>query len=173
MRGWDQSGWGKGQVAGCCDHGNEPSISIKCGNFFTRWGPVSFSRRTLLHGASYELHLHEFTNRQQTDEQLKLRRRVQLRLPVVAEEILRHRLYRDDDDDALRNPCRPTGSRPNCSLSCVNNKLRKAINPITPLPLLTPIEWNIRLHAISQRWQVCGNNDREGRPLRLQEDLLM
>jgi len=49
---------------------------------------------------------------------------------VVAEEILRHKLYRDDDDDALRNSCRPTGCRPNDSLSCVNNKLRKAINPI-------------------------------------------
>jgi len=48
---------------------------------------------------------------------------------VVAEEIWRHNLYRDDDD-VLRNPCRPTGCRPNCSLSCVNNKLRKAINLI-------------------------------------------
>ena len=51
------------------------------------------------------------------------------------EEILRHKLYRnndddDDDDDVLRNPCRPTGCRPNCSLSCVINKLRKTINPI-------------------------------------------
>ena len=160
MRGWDQSGWGKGQVAGCCDHGNEPSISIKCGNFLTRWGPVSFSRRTLLHGASYELHLHEFTNRQQTDEQLKLRRRFQLRLPVVAEEILRHRLYRDDDDDALRNPCRPTGSRPNCSLSCVNNKLRKAINPIYPITPTYPdrMEYSTTCHfstvtSLWKQWQ--------------------
>jgi len=30
----DQAGSGKGQVAGCCDCGNEPSGSIKCGEVF-------------------------------------------------------------------------------------------------------------------------------------------
>jgi hypothetical protein len=29
----DQSGLGQGQVAGCCECGNEPSGSIKCGEF--------------------------------------------------------------------------------------------------------------------------------------------
>ena len=48
-RGMDLSGSGQGKEAGCCDQGNEPSFSIKCGNLFT-----SFSRRTLLHGVSYE-----------------------------------------------------------------------------------------------------------------------
>jgi hypothetical protein len=125
----DWSGWGKGQVAGFCEHGNEPSSYIKWGNFLTSWGPVKFTRRALRDVASYELHLHEFTNRQETDEQQKLRRRVYSLFCVVVKEIWRHSLYRDDDD-VLRNPCRPTGCRPNCSLSCVNNKLRKAINLI-------------------------------------------
>jgi hypothetical protein len=29
----DLSGSGKGQVAGCCECGNEPSGSVKCGEF--------------------------------------------------------------------------------------------------------------------------------------------
>jgi hypothetical protein len=28
-------GWGQGQEAGCCEHGHEPSGSIKFGNFST------------------------------------------------------------------------------------------------------------------------------------------
>ena len=32
--GLDQSGPGYGQVAGCCEYGDEPSGSIKCGEFF-------------------------------------------------------------------------------------------------------------------------------------------
>jgi hypothetical protein len=39
-------------VAGTCECGNEPSVSIKCGDFFTGSEPVSFSRRTLLRGVS-------------------------------------------------------------------------------------------------------------------------
>jgi hypothetical protein len=27
----------QGHVAGSCEHGNEPSGSIKCGNFLTSW----------------------------------------------------------------------------------------------------------------------------------------
>jgi hypothetical protein len=29
----DRSGSGQGQVAGCCEYGDEPSGSIKCGEF--------------------------------------------------------------------------------------------------------------------------------------------
>jgi hypothetical protein len=32
-RGLDSSGSGQGPVAGCCEHGNEPSGSIKGGEF--------------------------------------------------------------------------------------------------------------------------------------------
>jgi hypothetical protein len=31
--GLDWSGWGKGQLAGCCECGNEPPGFIKCGKF--------------------------------------------------------------------------------------------------------------------------------------------
>jgi hypothetical protein len=41
-----------GKVAGTCECGNEPTGSIKCGNFLTSRKPDSFSRRTLLHGVS-------------------------------------------------------------------------------------------------------------------------
>ena len=37
-------------MAGICEYGEEPSGSIKCGEFLAE--PVSFSRRTLLHGVS-------------------------------------------------------------------------------------------------------------------------
>jgi hypothetical protein len=33
-RGLDSSGSGQGPVAGYCEHDNEPSGSIKCGEFF-------------------------------------------------------------------------------------------------------------------------------------------
>jgi hypothetical protein len=39
-------------VASSCECGNEPSGSIKCGNFLTSYKQVSFSRRTLFHGVS-------------------------------------------------------------------------------------------------------------------------
>jgi hypothetical protein len=38
-------------VAGFCEHGNEPSGSIKeAGYFLTRWVTISFSNNTLHHG---------------------------------------------------------------------------------------------------------------------------
>jgi hypothetical protein len=37
-------------VAGACKCGSEPWGSIKCGEFLTRLGLVSFSGRTLLNG---------------------------------------------------------------------------------------------------------------------------
>jgi hypothetical protein len=33
-RGVYSPGSGQGQVSGCCEYGNEPSVSIKCGEFF-------------------------------------------------------------------------------------------------------------------------------------------
>ena len=39
-------------MAGTCEYGDEPSGSIKCGEFLTSCEPVSFSRRTLLYGVS-------------------------------------------------------------------------------------------------------------------------
>jgi len=40
----DQCGWRCGQIVGC--------VSIKCGEILASWGTVSFSRRTLIYGAS-------------------------------------------------------------------------------------------------------------------------
>jgi hypothetical protein len=48
--GQDPAGLGKGQVAGTCECGNEPSGSKNAGNFLTSCEPVSFSRRISLHG---------------------------------------------------------------------------------------------------------------------------
>jgi hypothetical protein len=31
--GFGDMDWIHGQVAGCCEHGDEPSVSIKCGEF--------------------------------------------------------------------------------------------------------------------------------------------
>ena len=44
-------------MAGTCECGNEPSGSIKSGNFLTRRESVSFSRRTLLNGVWSISHL--------------------------------------------------------------------------------------------------------------------
>ena len=44
-----------GQMSGSCECGNEHPGSIKCGEFLDYPSPVSFSRRTLLHGISYIL----------------------------------------------------------------------------------------------------------------------
>ena len=38
------------QVAGSCKRGNEPSGSVKCGEFLDCSAPGSFPRSTLLHG---------------------------------------------------------------------------------------------------------------------------
>jgi hypothetical protein len=35
-------------LAGSCEHGNEPSGSVKCGEFLRRWTTGGFSRRTRL-----------------------------------------------------------------------------------------------------------------------------
>ena len=48
MHGLDWSGWGQGQVTSTCECSNEPSFSIKCEEFLTSWGPISFSGKTLL-----------------------------------------------------------------------------------------------------------------------------
>ena len=47
--GLDWFGAGKGQVAGSCDCSDELSGSIKYG-VLSSWGPIGFSRRTVLHG---------------------------------------------------------------------------------------------------------------------------
>ena len=39
-------------MAGVCESGDEPSGSIKCGDFLNSGETGSFSRRTLLHGVS-------------------------------------------------------------------------------------------------------------------------
>jgi len=43
---------GYGPVAGCCEHGNEPSGSIKARNFFNTWVTVSLLKSFLLHGVT-------------------------------------------------------------------------------------------------------------------------
>jgi hypothetical protein len=50
--GLDWAGPGQGQVADACECGNEPSGSIKRGNFLTSRKTVRFARRTLHHGVS-------------------------------------------------------------------------------------------------------------------------
>jgi hypothetical protein len=40
---------------GTCEYGNEPPGSIKCGELLPSREPVSFSRRTLLHGISKQV----------------------------------------------------------------------------------------------------------------------
>ena len=42
-------------MADACECGNEPSGSVKCGNFLTSCKPVSFARRTLRHGISKQV----------------------------------------------------------------------------------------------------------------------
>ena len=32
-------------MAGCCEDGNEPPVSVKCLNFLTSRGPISFSKK--------------------------------------------------------------------------------------------------------------------------------
>jgi hypothetical protein len=50
--GLDRAGSGYGHVVGVCECANEPSCSIKCGEFLDYLKPVSFSRRTVLHEVS-------------------------------------------------------------------------------------------------------------------------
>jgi len=49
---WTGSSWLRIGTGG----GNEPSSSLNVGNLLTGCKPVSFSRRTLLHGVSKYLH---------------------------------------------------------------------------------------------------------------------
>jgi hypothetical protein len=48
----DSSGSIQEHVAGCCEHGNEPSAPIKCGVFLDCLGKIMFSRRTQLRGVT-------------------------------------------------------------------------------------------------------------------------
>jgi hypothetical protein len=41
-------------MVGSCEHGNEPSGSIKGRDFLTGQMTISFSRMTILRGVSYE-----------------------------------------------------------------------------------------------------------------------
>jgi hypothetical protein len=50
--GLDASDSGQGTVAGCCEHGNEPSVSTKQWEFFDQLNHYSFSRMTLFHGVN-------------------------------------------------------------------------------------------------------------------------
>jgi len=47
------SGSGNGNLAGCCECGNEPLGSIKRGKFLTSERPISFWRRILFHGVNW------------------------------------------------------------------------------------------------------------------------
>ena len=46
----DLSGSGQGQMMGCCELSNKTLSSIKCKEFQTSWGTVSFSVVTVLRG---------------------------------------------------------------------------------------------------------------------------
>jgi hypothetical protein len=56
---WDSRMWTtfillrRGPKADSCEHGNEISGSIKGGNFLTKRGTISFSRRITFHRVSY------------------------------------------------------------------------------------------------------------------------
>jgi hypothetical protein len=49
----NSSGSGLRSVAGCCEYGDESADSINLQNLLIICGPISFSKRTLLHGLSY------------------------------------------------------------------------------------------------------------------------
>jgi hypothetical protein len=40
---------------GSCEHGNEPSDSIKVGNFLNSWATGGFSRKAQFHGVSINI----------------------------------------------------------------------------------------------------------------------
>ena len=48
--GLDLSGSGYSQVVNCCKYGNESFGPVKCGDFLTRRGHTSLSKRILPHG---------------------------------------------------------------------------------------------------------------------------
>jgi len=48
VKAWTESSWHRLGIVCCsCECSNEPSGSIKCGEFLTSWKPLSFSRRTV------------------------------------------------------------------------------------------------------------------------------
>jgi len=49
----DSLGSGQSPVAICCEYDNEPSCSIKDGEFSVSLTTISFSRKTLLHAVSW------------------------------------------------------------------------------------------------------------------------
>jgi hypothetical protein len=52
--GLDASRTEEGQAVGCCEHGNESSVSIKGGNVMITWETMSFPKRSLFHGFDYK-----------------------------------------------------------------------------------------------------------------------
>jgi hypothetical protein len=53
-RGWESTDWihlaqNREPVEGCCEHGNEPLVSIKARNFLTSQVTINFSRKTQLY----------------------------------------------------------------------------------------------------------------------------
>jgi len=52
QHGLDSFDSGEGQVAGLCEHENNPSGSTNAGNFISSWETNIFSRRNLLRGMS-------------------------------------------------------------------------------------------------------------------------
>jgi len=58
------------EVAGTCECGDESSGSIKCGNFLTNCGTVSFSGRTVLHAVSFYKWIQQYSKRHYTVRQL-------------------------------------------------------------------------------------------------------
>jgi len=62
--GWGGVDWiDLAEVAGTCEGGDEPLGSIKCGNFLTSWGTVSFLGRTELHAASGYKWIRQYSKR--------------------------------------------------------------------------------------------------------------
>jgi hypothetical protein len=55
--GLDSSGSGKGPVARSCEHGNEPSGSVKVEGFPECPRTTGFARKAQLHGVSFLLQL--------------------------------------------------------------------------------------------------------------------
>jgi hypothetical protein len=55
---WSRLSWPRIETGETCECGNEPSGSIKCGEFLTSCKPVSFSRRTVLYGVSKKVSIH-------------------------------------------------------------------------------------------------------------------
>jgi len=62
--GWGGVDWIElAEVAGTCECGDEPSSSIKFGNFLINWGTVSCSGRTVLHAVSCYKWIRQYSKR--------------------------------------------------------------------------------------------------------------